>query len=80
MFKREKKRRDEMIYKVLYQEIAGEVPVREHTKSLYYQAESEREVRQALKERNINIEYIQPIEGDHLAYEKQNDDFRVENL
>ncbi|MCZ0703963.1 DNA-dependent RNA polymerase auxiliary subunit epsilon [Natronobacillus azotifigens] len=69
-----------MIYKVLYQELADEVPVRENTRSLYYQADSERQVRQALKDRNINIEFIQPIEGDHLAYEKQAEDFTVENV
>ena len=38
-----------MIYKVYYQENAVEVPVRENTKSLYVEADSEREVRATIK-------------------------------
>lgn len=59
-----------MIYKVLYQELLNDVPIREHTKSLFIEANSEREVRDLLKDRNYNIEYIHPIEGAHLEYEK----------
>lgn len=68
-----------MIYKVLYQSSAGEVPVRENTHSLYLEADSEREVRNQLKDRGINIEFVQLLEGDHLAYEKQSEDFKLEN-
>ncbi|WP_440895168.1 DNA-dependent RNA polymerase subunit epsilon [Amphibacillus sp. Q70] len=68
-----------MIFKILYQEQENEVPVRENTQTLYYQAENERQVRQALKDRQINIEYIQPLDDEHLAYEKQSEDFIVEN-
>lgn len=68
-----------MIYKILYQEHENEVPVRENTKTIYYQADSEHQVRQALKNRKINIEYIQPLDDEHLAYEKQSEDFIVEN-
>ncbi|MCL6588081.1 MAG: DNA-dependent RNA polymerase auxiliary subunit epsilon family protein [Anoxybacillus sp.] len=66
-----------MIFKVFYQENLNEVPVREKTKTLYIEALSERDVRQKLKERNFNIEYIQPLEGAHLEYEKQNPNFSV---
>ncbi|GGJ74820.1 DNA-dependent RNA polymerase auxiliary subunit epsilon [Anoxybacillus voinovskiensis] len=66
-----------MIFKVFYQENANEVPVREKTKTLYIEAQSERDVRQKLKERNFNIEYIHPLEGAHLEYEKQNPNFSV---
>lgn len=66
-----------MIFKVFYQENANEVPVREKTKTLYMEAQSERDVRQKLKERNFNIEYIQPLEGAHLEYEKQSPNFSV---
>ncbi|KAB8138600.1 DNA-dependent RNA polymerase auxiliary subunit epsilon family protein [Gracilibacillus oryzae] len=68
-----------MVYKVLYQEDALEIPVREHTKSLYVRAQTEREVRQFLKERNVNIEFIQLLNDQHLAYEQQSEFFRVEN-
>lgn len=66
-----------MIFKVFYQENLDEVPVREKTNTLYIKAESEREVRQKLKNRAINIEYIQPLEGAHLEYEKQSPNFNV---
>ncbi|PXW92641.1 DNA-dependent RNA polymerase auxiliary subunit epsilon [Streptohalobacillus salinus] len=69
-----------MIFKVLYQEHAGEVPVRENTHSLYLEASNEREVRRLLKDRGINIEFVQQLDGDHLAYEKQSEDFKVENV
>jgi DNA-dependent RNA polymerase auxiliary subunit epsilon len=66
-----------MIFKVFYQENPDEVPVREKTKTLYIEADSEREVRQKLQGRTMNIEYIQPLEGAHLEYEKKNPDFKV---
>ncbi|RCW71832.1 DNA-dependent RNA polymerase subunit epsilon [Saliterribacillus persicus] len=67
-----------MIYKVLYQEKAGEVPVREHTKSVFVEANSEREVRKHLAERNFNIEYVHAVSDEHLNYEKASDTFKVE--
>lgn len=67
-----------MIYKVYYQENAQEVPVRENTKSLYVEAESEREVRSILKDRKYNIELIQLLEGSHLEYEQASSDYKVE--
>lgn len=69
-----------MIYKVYYQENLDEVPVRENTKSLYLEANSEREVRQLLKDRKILIEYIQLLEGNYLEYEKNSPNFRLENV
>ncbi|WP_226034572.1 DNA-dependent RNA polymerase subunit epsilon [Aquibacillus saliphilus] len=68
-----------MIFKVLYQELSNEVPVRERTKSLYFDAKSEREVRKQLSDRNLNIEFIQPLDEAHLEYEKESEDFIVEN-
>lgn len=68
-----------MIFKVLYQEITNEVPVRERTSSLYYEAENERQVRHELSTREINIEFIQPLNNAHLEYEKLSDHFEVEN-
>ena len=73
-------RRDEMIFKILYQETLTEVPVRERTNSIYIKAKSEREVRQLLKDRKYNIEYIQPLREAHLEYEKLSENFTVENV
>lgn len=66
-----------MIFKVFYQERMNEVPVRENTKTLYIEGESEREIRTKLTDRGYNIELIQPIKGAFLEYEKQNEHFRV---
>lgn len=68
-----------MIYKVMYQELPDEVPVRERTKSLYYEANSERQVRTELADRKLNIEFIQQLNEAHLSYEKESEDFVVEN-
>ncbi|WP_046175181.1 DNA-dependent RNA polymerase subunit epsilon [Domibacillus indicus] len=69
-----------MIYKVYYQEDRSEVPVREKTKTLYVEAETEREVRQALKSRPYNIEFVQKVNDNHLEYEKKSPNFNLEQL
>mgnify|MGYP001351302660 CR=1 FL=1 len=69
-----------MIYKVLYQEDLNEVPIRENTKAMYLEAESEREVRQKLANRDILIEYIQPLTGAHLEYEQKSPNFKLEQI
>ncbi|WP_100399517.1 DNA-dependent RNA polymerase subunit epsilon [Bacillus sp. FJAT-44742] len=69
-----------MIFKVFYQENIEEAPVRENTHSLFVEAESEREVRQKLADRKYNIELVQEVSGDFLEYEKQREDFKVENI
>ncbi|MFD1206838.1 MULTISPECIES: DNA-directed RNA polymerase subunit epsilon [Sporosarcina] len=66
-----------MIYKVYYQENPNQVPVRETTKSLYIEADSEKSVREKLKNRNYNIELIQVLEGEHLEYEKSSAQFEL---
>lgn len=68
-----------MIFKVLYQELPNEVPVRERTKSLYIEAETERKVREKLSDRGINIEFIQALDEAHLNYEQTSSDFHLEN-
>ncbi|PAD20953.1 DNA-dependent RNA polymerase subunit epsilon [Terribacillus saccharophilus] len=67
-----------MVFKVFYQENPSEIPVRERSKSLYMEAESIRQVRKTLADRDINIEFIQPLDEAHLAYEKQSEDFKLE--
>lgn len=69
-----------MIYKVYYQENVLEVPVRENTKSMYIEADSERTVRQSLKGRNLSIEYIQLLEGKHLEHEQASEHFELEQV
>ncbi|WP_428908801.1 DNA-dependent RNA polymerase subunit epsilon [Niallia sp. Krafla_26] len=66
-----------MVFKVFYQESKTQVPVREMTKSLYIEGESVREVRKKLAQFPYNIEFISPIEGAFLEFEKQKEDFKV---
>lgn len=69
-----------MIYKIYYQENVLEVPVRENTKSMFIKADSERAVRQILKDRNYNIEYIQLLDEKHLEYEQASPHFELEQV
>lgn len=69
-----------MIFKVLYQESRVQVPVREHTHSMFVEAENEKDVRKKLANRDYNIEFIQAVDGKFLDYEKQSIDFKVESL
>lgn len=66
-----------MIFKVYFQESKQEVPVREKTKSFFIEAESVRDVLTKIADRGFNIEFVQAVEGAYLAYEKQNEDFKV---
>ena len=69
-----------MIYKVYYQENVLEVPVRENTKSMDIKADSEKQVRELLKGRNFNVEYIQLLEGKHLEFEQALSHFELEQV
>ncbi len=66
-----------MIFKVYYQENITEVPVRENTKTLYIEAESEKDVRTKLNNRGFNIEYVQAVKGAFLTYEQKSEHFKV---
>lgn len=66
-----------MIYKVYYQEKKTEVPVRERTITLYIEASTEGEVRSKLKDRPYNIEFVTPLDGAYLEYEKQSENYKV---
>ncbi|MTD38430.1 DUF1447 family protein [Erwinia sp. CPCC 100877] len=67
-----------MIYKVYYQETKVRNPKREDTKSLYVEADSDVIVRQLVEENTpYNIEYVQALEGNHLAYEQEHADFSI---
>jgi len=69
-----------MIFKVLYQDSKTEVPIRENTHTMFVEAESIRDVRDKLKDRDIHVEHIQPLEGAHLEYEMKSENFEVEKL
>jgi DNA-dependent RNA polymerase auxiliary subunit epsilon len=70
-----------MIFKVYYQQDASQVAVRENTKTMYVEAESEREVRLAIKDEPFNVEYVQAVTGAYLEYEQaHNNDFKVLEL
>jgi DNA-dependent RNA polymerase auxiliary subunit epsilon len=75
-----KKGEDPMIFKVFYQETTTEVPVRENTNSIYVEGESQEDVRKKLSDRKYNIEFVTPLSDDVLAYEKEKEDFKVEQL
>ncbi|WP_010623832.1 DNA-directed RNA polymerase subunit epsilon [Companilactobacillus versmoldensis] len=67
-----------MIYKVLYQETSQDNPRREYTHSLYMDAESSIDVREAVENNtNYDIELIQELDEKHLEYEKQSPDFKL---
>ncbi len=69
-----------MIFKVFFQENVKEVPVRENTKSLFVEADSEADVRKKLASKNLNIEFITPLSGAHLEYEQKKESFKVETF
>ncbi|MGV3464259.1 MAG: DNA-dependent RNA polymerase subunit epsilon [Heyndrickxia sp.] len=69
-----------MMYKVYFQEDKYEVPVREKTKTIFLEANSEREARQLLKDRPINIEFVQRVEGPYYEYEKQQEYFKITEI
>lgn len=67
-----------MIFKVYYQETKERNPKREQTKSLYLEASDEVEARIKVEDNTpYNIEFIQALEGQHLAYEQENADFKL---
>jgi len=69
-----------MIFKVYVQELKNEVPVRERTKSIFVEGESERDIREKLKETPYIIEHIQPLKDSHVEFEKQNGNFKLLEL
>ncbi|WP_078554975.1 DNA-dependent RNA polymerase subunit epsilon [Bacillus alkalicellulosilyticus] len=69
-----------MIFKVYFQDNFTQVPVRENTKSIYIEGESEQDVRLKLKDHQYNIEFVTPVTGAFLEYEQQNEDFSVEKI
>ena len=70
-----------MIYKVLYQKDQIVNPRRETTKTLYLEANNLVEARQLVEDNTpYNIELIQELTGNSLAYEKQNPEFKLTTI
>lgn len=67
-----------MIYKIYYQETKDRNPKREQTHSLYIEAD-DTVIARRLVEQNTpyNIEFVQELDEKHLAYEKENADFKL---
>jgi DNA-dependent RNA polymerase auxiliary subunit epsilon len=66
-----------MIFKVYFQESIKQAPVREKTKTLYFEAESAKDVRKSLALKSFNVEYVESVTGAYLEYEQKNEDFNV---
>lgn len=67
-----------MIYKVLYQKDKIVNPRRETTKTLYMEADNMVEARSMVEDNTpYNIELIQELTGNFLAYEKEHADFKL---
>lgn len=67
-----------MIFKVTYQETKTQAPRRENTRTLYMEATSRIQARELIEQHtDYNIEFIQELEGKHLAYEQQNAAFTL---
>ncbi|MBY6036261.1 DNA-dependent RNA polymerase auxiliary subunit epsilon family protein [Fictibacillus nanhaiensis] len=69
-----------MIFKVFFQKSLTEVPIREHTQTVYVEAKTINDVRIKLADRKYNIEYIQEINGNFLEYEKDTNSLELENV
>ncbi|WP_100487560.1 DNA-dependent RNA polymerase subunit epsilon [Sporolactobacillus pectinivorans] len=69
-----------MVFKVLFQKSRDEVPVRENTETLYLEATDIRDVRKKLGDRPYNVEFIQPLTGKFLEYEKKSAEFKLEKI
>lgn len=67
-----------MIYKVLYQKDQIVNPRRETTQTLFLEANNIVEARSLVEDKTpYNIEFIQELTGNSLAYEKQNPEFKL---
>lgn len=69
-----------MIYKVFYQENMIETPLRENTKSLMIKASSIEDVRKKLTNHGYNIEFIEMMRDAQIAFEKNDPDFKLEEI
>ncbi|MBF0805714.1 MULTISPECIES: DNA-dependent RNA polymerase subunit epsilon [unclassified Streptococcus] len=73
-----------MIFKVYYQEVKDRSPRRETTRSLYLDIDAQTELEGRIKARQLveantayNIELIEALSDNHLAYEQENEHFAL---
>ncbi|MGX4644951.1 MULTISPECIES: DNA-directed RNA polymerase subunit epsilon [Holzapfeliella] len=67
-----------MIYKVLYQENTIQNPRRETTQTLYLNATSLVDAREQIEKNTpYNVEFIQELTGNSLAYEQKSEAFKI---
>ncbi|MBF8971002.1 MULTISPECIES: DNA-directed RNA polymerase subunit epsilon [unclassified Streptococcus] len=73
-----------MIFKVYYQEVKDRSPRRESTRSLYLDIDAKTELEGRIQARELvenntdyNIELIEALSENHLAYEKENANFEL---
>lgn len=67
-----------MIFKITYQPTKTEAPRRENTQALYVEAADKVEARRLVDQHtDYNIEFIQELDEQHLAYEQRNPNFKV---
>ncbi|WP_278589342.1 DNA-directed RNA polymerase subunit epsilon [Limosilactobacillus pontis] len=67
-----------MTFKVYYQSDKTKRPVRENTQSMYIEADSEAEALLMVEHNtDYNIEYVEQLDDQALAYEKQNPNFKI---
>lgn len=67
-----------MIFKVTYQETKTQAPRRENTQTLYIEAADKIEARAKIEANTeFNIEFIQELEGAHLAYEQKHSNYKL---
>lgn len=70
-----------MIYKVLYQKSKIVSPRRETTKTMYIESDNIVEARTMVEDNTpYNIELIQELTGNSLAYEKQDPEFKISDF
>lgn len=67
-----------MIFKVIYQPDQKQTPRRETTLALYVEADTEVEARGLVQDNtDYAIEFVEPLQGDHLKYEQSSPDFKL---
>ena len=66
-----------MIFKVYLSRNSLLKSLLEKTQRLFILKVNRKRCSKKVADRDINIEYIQPIKGAYLEYEKQNEDFKV---
>ncbi|MDO4814110.1 MAG: RNA polymerase epsilon subunit [Gemella sp.] len=68
------------VFKVFYQANNKEIPVRENTEVLYVEANNAPEVVKYAEDKNFNVEFVQELSEQHLEFEKESANFKLEKV